>query len=76
MLRRKNINIGVAISSPVIHYQGMTRKNSTPEVDQKIRGIALRDIEEYKRLGYPHIWNQLSPYAQMHPTFKTFLYEK
>lgn len=76
MLRRNGLSVAVAISSPVIHYQGMTRKNSKPEIDQKIRGIALKDIEEYKRLGFPHIWNQLSPYSQMHPTYQTFLYEK
>ncbi len=75
MMRRKNLNVAVALSSPVIHYQGMTRKNSPPEIDNKIRKQALADIAEYKRLGYPHIWTQLSPYSIMHPTYKTFKYE-
>ena len=75
MYRRKNLNVAVALSSPVIHYQGMTRKNSSKEVDNQIRGVALKDIEEYKRLGYPHIWTQLSPYSLMHPTYKTFTQE-
>ena len=75
MMRRKGLNVAVALSSPVIHYQGMTRKNSPPNVDNKIRNQALADITEYKRLGYTHIWTQLSPYSTMHPTYKTFKYE-
>ena len=75
MMRRKGLNVAVALSSPVIHYQGMTRKNSPPNVDNKIRNQALADIAEYKRLGYTHIWTQLSPYSTMHPTYKTFKYE-
>ena len=76
MIRRKNLRIAVALSSPIIHYQGQTRKNSSKEEDSRIRNIALKDINEYKRLGYPHVWEQLSPYSNVLPTFKNFTYEK
>lgn len=75
MIKQKNLRVAVALSSPIIHYQGQTRKNSPKEEDLRIRNIALNDINEYKRLGFPHIWEQLSPYSKISPTFKNFTYE-
>ena len=72
MILRRNLNVAVAISSPIIHYQGMTRKSAKSNVDKQIREIAMKDITEYKRLGFTHVWEQLSPYSKMHPTFKSF----
>lgn len=76
MIRRKNLNVAVALSSPIIHYQGQTRKSSPKDEDLRIRNIALSDINEFKRLGFNHIWEQLSPYARVSPTFKNLSYEK
>lgn len=76
IIKRKNLRVAVALSSPIIHYQGQTRKNSPKDEGARIGNIALSDINEYKRLGYPHIWEQLSPYSKILPTFKTLTYEK
>jgi glycosyltransferase involved in cell wall biosynthesis len=76
MIKRKNLKVAVALSSPIIHYQGQTRKNSPKEEDQRIRNVALNDINEYKKLGFPHIWEQLSPYSKIAPTFTKISYEK
>lgn len=76
IIRRKNLKVAVALSSPIIHHQGQTRKSSPKEEDLRIRNIAMNDINEYKRLGYPHVWEQLSPYSKTLPTFKSLTYEK
>lgn len=44
-LYKKNHEFAIITSSPIIHFQGVTKR---------IKGISNKDIREYKKLGFKH----------------------
>lgn len=68
-IRSLDKRIGVITSSPVIHKLSKTREAMGGEFIDKIKKIALSDIENYKMLGYKHTWNNISKYSRLEPEF-------
>lgn len=65
--------IGVITSSPVIHKLSKTREAMGDKFTEDIKKQALLDIENYKKLGYPHRWNNLSKYSRIEPELKQII---
>jgi glycosyltransferase involved in cell wall biosynthesis len=57
--------VAMATSSPVIHLLGQTRKSPLNTIIPNRNPI--KDIEEYKKLGYRHYLNVLDKYSKIEP---------
>lgn len=59
--------IGIAKSSPVIHKLSQTREAMGSDFIDDIKKQALLDIDNYKKLGFPHSWNNISKFSKLSP---------
>jgi hypothetical protein len=62
--------VGVVTSSPVIHKLSKTREAMGEDFTAKIKQRALIDIENYKKLGFNHQWNNITKYSRLQPELK------
>lgn len=65
--------IGVITSSPIIHKLSQTREKMGEEFISEIKKQALEDIENYKRMGFPHHWNNLAKQSRLEPELKQII---
>lgn len=64
---------GVILSSPIIHKLSKTREAMGEEFTANIKAQALEDIDNFKKLGFNHIWNNISSHSHMNQDLKQIL---
>lgn len=62
---RNNKQVAVAISSPIIHHLSQTRKSKFNSVIPNRN--PKRDVENYKKLGFPHYLDIPHQYSKLEP---------
>jgi len=65
-LYRKSWKLAYVTSSPIIHYQGKTKRP---------KGISNKDIRNLKKLGYHHNLNICKRFSNFKPTFSKIIDE-
>jgi glycosyltransferase involved in cell wall biosynthesis len=62
----RNKRVAVALSSPIIHWLSQTRKSPLNKVIPNRNPI--KDVENYKKLGFKHYLDLLPEYSKIDPT--------
>jgi hypothetical protein len=63
--------IVMVLSSPVIHYQGKTKKSKY----SKEKPSATADVANFKKLGFKHHRKIDDRFSKLHPEFYEFKYQ-
>jgi hypothetical protein len=69
-MHNKGKKVAIITSSPVIHKLSKTREAMGDRFISETKKIALEDIENYKKLGYKHQWNNISKQCRLSPEIK------
>lgn len=67
----KGHKVKTITSSPVIHKLSQTRENADSTTAKEIKKHALTDIDTYKKMKYPHYWNNIPYLSRLKPEFSS-----
>lgn len=67
----RNKKVAMITSSPIIHWLSQTRKSPLNKVIPNRN--PMRDVENYKALGFSHYLDLISEFSNVNPTIQTIL---